>query len=383
VADHKSQCQIETGFRLQEALLSFGICHPKMFQIFGSQSILSGVKFGVLPGLAVLNAHGRDTDVSFEQEIPSPDTIGHAPINYHAYAACTHGGFYRTPELAARHRNVLLLLRSDLKDALKAFRILKNRGCFVAISFKESGLHQVAHLLKKPGVYERFRELGSTADLCLSSTPDLLPLYATTSRHVAHIATPYPIDLSNWNFAIPLAERSGLLIGTREFDVPSRNHLLALAIARKWSEPVTVINPDGGKSLRYIEMLGFPSDQLRIETKLDYPNYLRLIARHKIIFQLDQSSVPGQVAGDGLLCRVPTVGGNGAVERLAFPALNGLTRSFSELIEIATKMLRDPYYYEEQLEAMKKNATTHLSFTEIRKRLADYFPGILTQLKET
>ena len=41
-------------------------------------------------------------------------------------------------------------------------------------------------------------------------------------------------------------------------------------------------------------------------------------ARHKIVLQADKSAVPGQVAGDALLCRMPCVGGDGAIDRLAF-----------------------------------------------------------------
>ncbi len=119
-------------------------------------------------------------------------------------------------------------------------------------------------------------------------------------------------------FRRPTNERRGLFIGTREFDVLSRNHLLALAAARTFSVPVTVINPDGKSGLQRLQALRFPEDQLTVTTPLPYPQYLRLMARHRLVFQFDQSSVPGQVAGDSLLCRIPTVGGNGAVEQIAF-----------------------------------------------------------------
>lgn len=45
------------------------------------------------------------------------------------------------------------------------------------------------------------------------------------------------------------------------------------------------------------------------------------MARHKIVLQLDRSHVPGQVAGDALLCRIPCVGGDGAIERITFQKL--------------------------------------------------------------
>ena len=129
-------------------------------------------------------------------------------------------------------------------------------------------------------------------------------------------------------FRGPSNQRRGIFIGTREFDVLSRNHLLALSAARTFSVPVTVINVDGKSGLRRLQAFKFPEDQLTVATPLPYPKYLKLMASHRLVLQFDQSSVPGQVAGDSLLCRIPTVGGNGAVERIAFPEL---ARSWTNL----------------------------------------------------
>src|SRR5690606_34755519 len=58
-----------------------------------------------------------------------------------------------------------------------------------------------------------------------------------------------------------------------------------------------------------------------VEGPIPYADYVRLMGKHCAVFQLDSSFVPGQVAGDSLLARVPCVGGNGAVDRIArFPA---------------------------------------------------------------
>ena len=220
------------------------------------------MNFATLPGLAVLNPAGRDPDQNFSDGPGEPDETAHPPVNYHAYAACTQGAFYRRPAFAARHRSVLLLLRGDLSESQRAFEILKAHGCFVAVSFKESGTQQVAHQLSKPKRFQRFREIASSADLCLSSTPDLLPLFASVSRRTVHIPTPYPLEYSSWNFSRPMNDRRGLFIGTREFDVLSRNHLLALSAARTFSVPITVINPDGKSGLQRLQALRFPEDQL-------------------------------------------------------------------------------------------------------------------------
>jgi hypothetical protein len=334
------------------------------------------VNFATLPGLAVLNPSGRDPDQSFEHGPGQPNETTHPPINYHAYAACTRGAFYQRPSLAARHRSVLLLLRGDLSESQRAFEILKAHGCFVAVSFKESGTQQVARELSKPRRFYRFREIASCADLCLSSTADLIPLFASVSKRIIHVPTPYPFEFSSWNFSRPVNERRGLFIGTREFDVFSRNHLLALSAARAFSVPITVINPEGKSGLRRLQALKFPKDQLIVAAPLPYPKYLRLIAAHRLVFQFDQSSVPGQVAGDSLLCRIPTVGGNGAVEQIAFPALNGNGRTFDQLTELTRRLLNDDRLYTEQLADLERNAGAHISFAKGFESLAHCFPGL-------
>jgi hypothetical protein len=342
----------------------------------GRARFLIPVRFASYPGLAVLNAQGHDPDQSFAEQLPSHDSPTHPPINYHAYAACTRGAFYRKPELASRHRNVLLLLRGDLRAARKAFVTLKAKGCVVAIAFKEAGTHQVAQQLSHPKTFSHFGELASNADLCLSSTPDLIPLFSCFCRRVVYLPTPYPIDFPDWNLAIPIPERSGIFVGTREFSVPSRNHLLALNAARLISYPVTVIDEGTPATKSLLQALRYPPQQLTILPRMPYPRYLEVIRRHRIVLQFDQSRVPGQVAGDALLCRVPTVGGNGAIEREILNELNGDGRSFSELVQLALRLLRDDLLYARQVERMTTVAEEKVSFSSIRAELIKLFPGI-------
>ncbi len=334
------------------------------------------MNFATLPGLAVLNPQGRDPDQTFLEGPGDPNGEQHPPINYHGYAACSAGGFYRTVSLAARHRNVLLLLRRDLGRAARALETLKEHGCFVAIAFKEAGAFQVEANLGRVGHYEKFRRLAARADLCLSSTPDLIPIYAAVCRNVAFVPTPYPLDFESWTFARDPSGRQGIFLGTRELDVPSRHHLLLLAAARTLPYSLSVIGPEQGRLTRLVENLGFPGDHVRIHPHLAYLEYLRLIAQHRIIFQFDSSLVPGQVAGDGALCGVLTVGGNGAIERLICPFLNGHSKDFNELIELARRLMIDEQFYREQLLVMERSARDLISFQAVRALLASLFPGL-------
>src|SRR5207237_10318891 len=93
------------------------------------------------------------------------------------------------------------------------------------------------------------------------------------------------------------------------------------------------------REAKLISEMGFRKIRVH-EKRMNYRAYLGEVARHKIIFQLDRSRVPGQVAGDALLARSVCVGGDGAVERIAFPATCGAQRSDPELIEIAGRLTK-------------------------------------------
>src|ERR1700674_2493875 len=329
--------------------------------------------------LAGLNPGGRDPEQHF------PDGAGdtaqtHAPINFHAYAACTRGSFHReTKSASAEGTPVLLLLRGDFRASESALAALQNEGRVVAVSLKETGLHQIAQQLRDPAKLARFTGIVKRADGCIAPTPEAADFFRAIrgGERVAFIPTPYPIEDSRWNFSRPLEERSGIFIGTREWDVPSRNHLGALLLARSLSDEtgaqVTVFNYDGRKGARLLAEIGFAAEKLRVfDRKLAYPDYLREVAKHKIVLQLDTSFVPGQVAGDGLLCRIPCVGGNGAIDRLAFPDTCGHARSIEEIRQIASRLFSDRKFYEQRVEAIESIASPRLSFEVVAKQLEEF-----------
>ena len=326
-------------------------------------------------GLAVLNPGGSDPDQQFADGAGSPaDPRPHAPINYHAYAACTSGSFNRSlKSLRVEQNAVLLLIRRDLKLVLKTLIALQAAGKRVAVSLKEAGPHQVAALLDDAKRIGLFREICSRADFCLSSTQDLIPFYiGAGARRTEFVPTPYPVDLSAWDFSRPTSNRRGIMIGTREFNVPTRNHLGALMAVRSLGEPITVVNADGRQGRKRLAALGIP--ELRVvEGRLAYPAYLELMAGHRLVFQLDRSSVPGQVAGDALLCRIPCVGGDGSVERIAFPALSGFGADTPTLVARVRTLMSDDAFYEAAVSESQRLAGEKLSFATGAARLGEVF----------
>ena len=336
--------------------------------------------------LTVLNPGGRDPEQQFHS-VPPPSEGAHPPINFHAFAACTFGAFHRDTRHAAGEKTpVLALLRSDLRASQRALTELKREGRTVAVSLKETGLHQIANQLGDPAKLSRFIKIVTQADACIATTPEAADIYQHVRSKqnpatVAFIPTPYPIEDQRWDFSMPRNEQSGIFIGTREWDVPSRNHFAALLVARTlWEatgEPVTVVNLDGYKGRRLLGELNFPEGKLRlIEKWKSYPDYLRDVARHKIVLQLDRSHVPGQVAGDALLCRIPCVGGDGTIERIAFSKTCGEGRTINEVASMALDLLKNPYLREAVVAESQERARERLSFEAVRTQLAKFFANV-------
>lgn len=327
--------------------------------------------------LAVLNPGGRDPEQDFPGGSGEPGGAGHPPVNFHAYAACTRGSFHAHVDAAIRtERPVLLLLRRDLRAGWKALQRLKTAGRTVMVTFKEAGATQLAERLNRPAHLAALTEIVARADGSLAPTPGLAAFWSGFGQpdRTALIPTPYPLEDPRWNFEA--RERRGIFVGTREFNTPSRQHLAALLAARalheRTGEPVTVFNLDGRHGAKMLAALGFGGPALRIlGHRVPYADYLREMARHKLVFQLDRSGVPGQVAGDALLCRIPCVGGDGAIEQLAFAPWLGKTPA--ELIEIAALLLTDETAHAQACLDAQRRARQTLSHAAVAAQLASFY----------
>lgn len=315
--------------------------------------------------LAVLNPGSRDEEQRFPDHAGAPDDRVHAPINYHAYAACTQGSFHRdVKSIPATSRGVLMLLGNSMRPALRALEALLGQGRKVAVSWKESGAGQVARRLDDPANLEGFRRICAMAGAAISSTPELVPLYrAVGCARAEYIPTPYPVDDARWDFSRPLHERSGIFVGTREWDVPSRAHASALLQACATGVPVTVCNIEGRRGRKRLAALGSPNLRV-LEGRLPYTEYLRAMASCRVVFQQDSSQVPGQVAGDALLCRMPCLGGNGAVDRDAF-----------EPDDLAS-LLRDDAAWQRAVDRSQQRALERLAFAPVAARLQSFYESL-------
>ncbi|HST29640.1 MAG TPA: hypothetical protein VLK27_02230 [Chthoniobacterales bacterium] len=336
--------------------------------------------------LSVLNPGGRDLEQYFD-EPAQPDAATHPPINFHAFAACTRGSVHRATKNAIEEkRPILLLLRRSFRATEKALIECQKDKRTVAVALKETGLHQIAEQLGDRGRFSRFLHIVAAADGCLATTPEAAEIFRRVRPKcdpdtVAFVPTPYPLEEKSWDFAVPPNQQTGIFVGTREWDVPSRNHLAALLLAREIcresGEPVTVFNLDGRKGAKLLEELQFPPGKLRVHDKREpYAEYVRQVAKHKIVLQLDRSRVPGQVAGDALLARTICIGGDGAIERVAFANFCGEGRTTGQLKTIALELLKNTSARATAIVETQWRAAERLSFQAIRKQLAIFFSRI-------
>ncbi|QQY09926.1 MAG: hypothetical protein JMM78_00370 [Candidatus Xiphinematobacter sp.] len=364
-----------------------GLLHWRVFSVLVVWKKLKATQFGFGENsdseelkVDVLNPGGRDATQDFSGGLPSPNaSVGHPPVNYHAYAACTGGRFARRIS-DVQAKVVLVLLRGDLSDSLRVGRKFTSHGIPFLISWKEAGYHQVAQSLSHAHVFTRFMEISQMAAGFLASTPWLLPVYR--AAHLAlgeFIPTPYPLHFKEWDFRLPIEERSGIFLGTREFFVPSRNHAAAILSACELALQlggirVTCINTEGSRGHALLRSIDAGRGVLQIvHGRLAYSNYLKLIAQHKVVLQFDRSGVPGQVAGDATLCGVPSLGGGGALDDLLgsiYPVKGG---DLLETMVYASQLLTDLPLYREVTVALRQRALETISFircSEALRRLA-------------
>lgn len=335
------------------------------------------------PRIAVLNPGGKDPYLDYTNGLPSPNSKQHPPVNYHAFAACTAGAFFRDLRQVLRLNPqqwlVLVLLRSDYSPAIRALQSLTKAGFRCLIALKESGIFQVNNNLLKPNRWQNLRTAASLAHGAIATTNWSIPLLSTAgAKQVFHLPTPYPIESTDWNFQIPDSKKFGIFLGTREFDTPSRIHLLALEfalpIALKHQRKITLI--DDGSAPRWWRKLHSQSDSLQlIRGPLPYPDYLRLLASHELVFQLDASRVPGQVAGDCTLARVLCIGGNGEIERIVFPQTSSFGKNLDQLLCLLESCLAQPQL-RLQLEQSAWLAAQSISFTNARQKIANLWMNL-------
>ncbi len=330
--------------------------------------------------LCVLQPGSRAPQQLFTDFAGKPAADKHPPKGYHGFAACTGGGFYSDDAaIPEEHRRVVLVLTRNLKACRQAAINLRRSGKTLILAWEKPGSFALDAIIRSPGDMALFRDICGRAHGAIAVTPELEPVFRGGGiLHVETIPTPLPIEEPEWDFSGRPEHRHGIMVGSFDRRDPLRRHLAALMalrdVACQMYEPVTVVNLEGWWGRRWLRQLGYPAGMLRvIEARLPYPEYLRRMAEHKIVFQMDASGGVGSVAADALLCRVPCVGGNGMTERIAFPELSGHGASTPDLLYLLSRMLDHGHDREATVETGVKLAKERLSFAAIQQSLEQLF----------
>lgn len=333
----------------------------------------------------VVNPWGRDAPVDWRAGLTALGAPGHPPINYWAWAAATGGQFHQTPDTVGPEADaVVVLLRWRTWSNWRAVRRLKRRGLRVFVSWKESGREQIAAQLRWPWHRAIHRATLAAADGAFAATPDSAAHYRAfglAPEAVLALPTPYPFDAPGWDRARPWPERNGIVVGTRQFDVPSRRHVEALRLAGRIARAsgcrLTVFNFDGPAGRRQIEAeVGTVPRLDLVEQRLAYPAFLDVLAAHRLVIQRDAGGVPGQIAGDALLCGIVNVGGDGAIQRLAWPAFSEPAADEAALEAAALRLLADDAAYRAACADGRARADAEgASYGGFRRRVASVLTG--------
>ncbi len=334
--------------------------------------------------LSVVNIGGRDSNQFFRSGAGLPTDDGHAPVNYHSYAACTLGAFLQDFEFTDQFENFIFLLRSDLSKSLSNLKKLRKQkpNSKIALMFKETGPFQIFKTFGGSQDIETFEELIVLSNGIISPTPFLNSFYENfTDNPVEFIPTPYPFHSNDWDFSIPSSEKRGIYLATREFEVDWRMHLYSLGSLRKLIESknikLTVVNQDGNSGKKWLNSLGFSDSNLNlIDGRMNYTDYLKELAKHQLIINPDLGMVPGQIVGDSLLVKTPVIGGNSILQELIYPELATKSADYGFI----NQKINDFYSNTEEvnLEMTKsfQRAEKEISFEAAKGRLEMFFNRI-------
>jgi hypothetical protein len=84
---------------------------------------------------------------------------------------------------------------------------------------------------------------------------------------------------------------------------------------------------------------------------------------------------------DALLCRIPCVGGDGAIERIAFSRTCGEGRTINEIASTALDLLKNLELREAVVAESQQRARERLSFGAVSTQLAKFFGGVQSHIR--
>lgn len=259
--------------------------------------------------------------------------------SFHSLAVAAQGEFfvYNKPgwQGVFKYENIIILVKDTPKAVLPLIKQLKKAGKRVLVGFHENGDYLSQIIISQPSPDEfwlsHFAELVEESDGLYSIMPSKESIFEWFfNKPVFSTLHAAPYDEWRHNFSVPRKDRKGLFLATRTFNqFLRRNTFEGLMIAmtamskinnekNDTEDHVTVVCEDSfhfDRIFSFFRHKNVPLDV--VKGPLPYEDWLKLIAKHKMVFQFDYSNTLGQVAMDAALVDVPCIGSNTEVSRAA------------------------------------------------------------------
>lgn len=222
-----------------------------------------------------------------------------------------------------KYDKIIVLVREDLehiKPLISKLKLMKKK---VILGFHENTSHFLL-FCQDINWLKSFKELLDLSDYYWNSNLSLDKFISSISNIKIYNGTHgVPHEIYS-NLSVPINERRDIIVGSRTISqwLP-RNTFVALAaannIANKFNCGVTYISADQiPKDVidSFFLSLGFKNVNV-IEGSMNYDEWLKTIARHKLLIHADQSDTLGQVVADACCVGVPAYGGNSFNNQIA------------------------------------------------------------------
>lgn len=188
-------------------------------------------------------------------------------------------------------------------------------------------------------------------------------------------AAPY----TEWKhgFTVPISEREGIMVGTRTFNQRLRRNTLqalwmALFTAEELDTHVTWVCEEPFSKEQLNEFFALPTQRLNfIKGPLAYEEWVKTIAKHKVLFHFDYSCTLGQLALDAALVDVPLIGGNAEHSQMVYmDQLYTPVDNQNALID-CYDVYDDDMQWKNQVDNLKELT----SFAALKKTIDEFFEG--------
>ena len=274
--------------------------------------------------------------------------------------------------------HVLVMVKDDVDQLIPLITKLKMMKKTVGIAFHENGNYFSTKASASLEWLQQMKSLVEMSDYFWNLNVPLEEFFQSIfDVPVFSCWHAFPHDWDH-GFTVPEENREGIIVGTRTLNQSlKRNTLYALGIADKVAAENNTFSTffcedrlDLKFIQNYLKELGLENTRV-IPGPLPYESWLKLIATHKVLFQMDNSDTLGQIVGDAAMVGVPSVGGT-TVNSHIFGTYCELGDSAPALSAILGNP-ETPKQFEESFAAFRK-ATSLNTLREIHEKTL--FPKI-------